>query len=83
MINASSFSIPHSIAPLVAVSLLELCIKGIKGGKKTCCVKPQAEDTGVVAKQADKTRQRCHCSRLDCPDVAPLFRRSFLLSAAT
>lgn len=34
MINVNSFSILHSIASLVAVSLLELCLKGIKGGRR-------------------------------------------------
>lgn len=50
MINVTSFPILHSGASLVAGSLAELCIKRVKRGKRTCCVKPPAKDIDVVAK---------------------------------
>lgn len=53
MINMNSFCILHSIASLVAISLLELCLNGIKGGRRHFCIKPQAKDTDIMAKKGD------------------------------
>lgn len=51
MINVNSFFILRCIASPVAIPLLELCTKGIKGGRSHAVQNLKRKNTDVVAKK--------------------------------